>query len=654
MGMLARLGVVLGLNSAEFQKGLLGADKQLQQLAATAKNVAMVGGVAFTALTYKALDFADQITDTARANDIATASVLALSKSLVDNGGQSEKAGLMLASFSKQVESAVSGTFEAQQNFNKLGVSLQDLNTLDTGDLFEKTLTSVGGIQDAMVRNATAMELFGKASKGVAINDLARDFSSGKIAMEQYAQSVDKAGRMHDQLKAKTNEMMLLFTAATIPTLSKLYDSWSINSSAVKVFFNGIETMVKYGAVGLDLLLVLSKEVANSLNFSMSTIKNLASGNFSQIAKDYKAMNDEGEKLWAQQKRFSEGIFGESKTDVLSGGSGNKTNRNLVVAEDKKAETLAKQLEAAGRLSEEYARQNRFALEQLTTYASIAGLAQREQDVIKAGLRLRQDLSNQLYQTEIKILDARAMGNSALAEALQKQKNIIEEQGKAYITLTESMMRGIQAQQYTFSFGWEKSFNQFKDDAMNYSKAGEDAFAMFTDSIGSAIDQFATNGTTSFKKFTLSIIKDISLMITKFYAMQLAMIAVGFISKFFGGTGTGIGNMGSASLNPFGGGGIGTTIPSGPMAEGGNINSPRLVGELGPEIFIPKGSGTIIPNNKLSDSFSSGQPSIVYNGPYIASMSAIDTQSAMQFLAKNKMGVWAANQSANRSVPVNR
>lgn len=37
MGMLARLGVILGLNSAEFQKGLLGADKQLQQLAATAK-----------------------------------------------------------------------------------------------------------------------------------------------------------------------------------------------------------------------------------------------------------------------------------------------------------------------------------------------------------------------------------------------------------------------------------------------------------------------------------------------------------------------------------------------------------------------------------------------------------------------------------------
>ena len=48
------------------------------------------------------------------------------------------------------------------------------------------------------------------------------------------------------------------------------------------------------------------------------------------------------------------------------------------------------------------------------------------------------------------------------------------------------------------------------------------------------------------------------------------------------------------------------------------------------------------------------QPQIVYNGPYIASMSAIDTQSSVQFLAKNKTAVWAANQSAQQSLPQTR
>ncbi len=38
-------------------------------------------------------------------------------------------------------------------------------------------------------------------------------------------------------------------------------------------------------------------------------------------------------------------------------------------------------------------------------------------------------------------------------------------------------------------------------------------------------------------------------------------------------------------------------------ALGGNVfgRTPYLVGELGPELFIPSRSGTIVPNNKLKD-----------------------------------------------------
>lgn len=61
----------------------------------------------------------------------------------------------------------------------------------------------------------------------------------------------------------------------------------------------------------------------------------------------------------------------------------------------------------------------------------------------------------------------------------------------------------------------------------------------------------------------------------------------------------------------------------------------------------------IVPNNSIGDSMGS-QPANVYNGPYIANMSAIDTQSGLQFLAKNKQGVWASYQSANRSIPMSR
>jgi hypothetical protein len=109
-----------------------------------------------------------------------------------------------------------------------------------------------------------------------------------------------------------------------------------------------------------------------------------------------------------------------------------------------------------------------------------------------------------------------------------------------------------------------------------------------------------------------------------------------------------------------GGGGLFSTAPSAGglklgFADGGDppVGMASLVGERGPELFVPKTAGTIIPNHKLGSAMGGG-PSIVYNGPYIANMSAIDTQSSLQFLAKNKQGVWAANQSAQRSLPQSR
>jgi hypothetical protein len=117
--------------------------------------------------------------------------------------------------------------------------------------------------------------------------------------------------------------------------------------------------------------------------------------------------------------------------------------------------------------------------------------------------------------------------------------------------------------------------------------------------------------------------------------------------SFFGLTGSPTKNLSIENMNP-------NAVLS-PYAEGGqpDVGKPALVGENGPEIFIPKRAGTVVPNNKISDMLGSGQ-TINYNAPYIANMSAIDTQSGIQFLAKNKMTIWSVNQSASRSIPTSR
>ena len=162
----------------------------------------------------------------------------------------------------------------------------------------------------------------------------------------------------------------------------------------------------------------------------------------------------------------------------------------------------------------------------------------------------------------------------------------------------------------------------------------------------SAIESFVKTGKFAFGDFTRSVIQDI-------IAIQLKAQAV----KMLSGLGSMLGGIGTAFT-------YGTNVGSqqtamlaaqdaGLRAEGGPVssNSPYIVGEVGPELFVPKNAGTIIPNHALG---AMGGTTVNYNGPYIANMSAIDTQSATQFLVQNKQTIWAANQSASRSMPTSR
>jgi len=76
-------------------------------------------------------------------------------------------------------------------------------------------------------------------------------------------------------------------------------------------------------------------------------------------------------------------------------------------------------------------------------------------------------------------------------------------------------------------------------------------------------------------------------------------------------------------------------------------NTPYLVGEQGPEVFMPSGSGTIIPNGRMQNM--GGTTNVTNN--YI---NAIDTKSFEDRLLGSSNAIWAANQYAGKSLAVNR
>ena len=83
-------------------------------------------------------------------------------------------------------------------------------------------------------------------------------------------------------------------------------------------------------------------------------------------------------------------------------------------------------------------------------------------------------------------------------------------------------------------------------------------------------------------------------------------------------------------------------------AEGGAIDGPAIVGEKGPELFIPKSAGTIIPNNRMQTAMGNNQTVNNYT------INAIDTKSFEQRLLESPNAIWAANQYANKSLAVAR
>lgn len=161
--------------------------------------------------------------------------------------------------------------------------------------------------------------------------------------------------------------------------------------------------------------------------------------------------------------------------------------------------------------------------------------------------------------------------------------------------------------------------------------------------MGSAIDNFVRTGKLSFKDLTRSIIQDLISIAMK--AQMMSMFKGFDFFKLPSGGGQFESDINTSGFNI-----AGTRATGGPVSGG----STYLVGEQGPELFVPQGAGTILPNKMTNAAMSNNQPQVVYNGPYIASMSAIDTQSATQFLAKNKQTIWAVNQSAQRSLPVSK
>ncbi len=191
-----------------------------------------------------------------------------------------------------------------------------------------------------------------------------------------------------------------------------------------------------------------------------------------------------------------------------------------------------------------------------------------------------------------------------------------------YKDIADAQIANLEASR-TWSAGWQEAFAAYKDSAQNAAEQSRTYFETFTRGVEDAFVSFVTTGKLSFKDLANSLIAD-------FARIQAKKAIAGIFSMASGGGGF----LGGLS-----------TLFGGGRAEGGpvGVGGAYMVGERGPEMFVPKNAGTIIPNGALGGGSTVQQ--ITYN------IQATDAASFKAQLARDPSFVHAVVEQGRRSTP---
>ena len=663
--MIARLGVALGIDTAEFNRGIEAAGKKLEKFSESAEKFGKIGATALVAASAAALQYADELADVAEANEVAIGTVLQLSNALANSGGKADNAGKMLSAFAKFIDDAAGGSLEAQKTAKALGITLQDLGKLSQEELLNKLVANLALVEDPITRNAKAMEVFSKAAKGVDMVGFANQMAKANPLIQEQEKAIKDAAETYDLLAQTSRDVMLTLATQLGPVLKTSIDYIKDLAGETNILGQVFKTVFQTVAIAAaDVAFVIGgllRQMQTTATIFKSLIPSYPDSDFENVFGKQEIAD-----IIARQKRdaFYAQIMGESQygnsIDALlkKGGAttpSGSSGRKVTPARDKDAEAAErariKAINDLNREQQKYAK-TLFDIEgqEVAAYTNAAKRIEKEQrelDIRNQLLFIDQktidmraedaQLTKDLYLAEQKRLDAiQEINRNNLLDADAKKELVDRE--NALADATERYLRAqnqaVKAQREgTGEQGFFKEGAKFFRDLPTELENGAKAFQSVMGNMESALDNFVRTGKLSFKSLARSIIQDL-------IAIQLKASATSLFKSLFSmyaGGGFGTGNaFGNQDLGGF-------------LADGGSAsaNTPYIVGERGPELFVPRSSGTVIPNHALAGA---GGTTMVTNN-YI---NAIDTKSFEERLYGSSNAIWAANQYANKSLAVNR
>lgn len=667
----------------------------------------------FAAMAHSVLQLAGNLDDLAKTYDVSIAKVLQFQNAIIQAGGKAEDAGKIMATMFSKIAEAQQGNEAAIASFEDLGITFEELRSMNPEQALTRVYQGLAGIGNTYDRIKAVKEILGKGGLHKSVEEIAEalgqsteEFRRQEQALKAWAELGDRLDRTMLNLKLAFAEFFKVFTGGDFVPSVNQFKAAMVAVTAVATINGMFKLVAAFKALNTALKTTASLSIAISAAGGIKGVAMAGAG----LAAYFGAMKAfESEEPPPEEAAQEGGGSPESgKTGdrrvIAAGQAKIKLAKDLLAIDARRHEYQMAYLtgsqdelalaESALKFEEDAAKASQTRAEALKaenlsnaqkgiiaqTYNNDMAKAQQERlqrdQLINAKRQMALDmLSRQIdYESQLSAIkgDQARLENErvhmtafeyekrreeiGLAEKLlhfEIQRNELRAQWKgsemspefvdnmALINgaeateraLSQIRQRGIEAdrmRQEDFVTGWNYAFEQYVRNAQNYGALASEMFGSFVSNMNSAIDNFVRTGKFAFKDFAKSVIQDIMAMILKFQMLQMVKMAAGAMGFSIPGmTGKASGGMVSQNI-------------------------PYMVGENGPELFIPQQGGSIVPNGRVSDALGAGKPSVVYNGPYIQNMQAIDTQSATQFLARNREAVWSANQSASRSLPQSR
>jgi len=514
-----------------------------------------------------------------------------------------EQLGDGLRKLSVNLQAGATGSKEFVEAFRLVGISAAELNTLKPDVALARIADAFAGLEDGAAKTALAVRLFGRSGSDLipllnsgaaglrAAGDEARRF--GLVVSGEAAQAAEQFNDNITRLSQSASSFGIAMGNVVVPSLGKFSDELL---EGVRIFGGFASALYNIG-FGIDPFKNLGtnlRATRQELNTLYESLRNTPVG-------DNKARAFLEGRIDTYEKRLEFLKFQEREA-IAERGVGGVDARDL-------------QLQAAGRRRASLPDVGAAAA---TTEADLATGAER-------GARL----FTQIYLDQFNILAAKGKevqaglleifeaGNELDAKTAKETADALErilggtrtgqEQAvfKDLDTLNEALIAGrINAEQYEEAYGGvqeklndirgigKETFSALADDG---SKAFRDLqFAVegwgrdFTNTLANALE----TGRLNFSELVQSVLRDlVRLQIQQSITRPLFQAlsgALGNISLFGGGASTASGGGTGGNFVPYGGN----------RATGGGVSAGTAytVGENGPELFIPRGSGTILSN----------------------------------------------------------